>query len=156
MRTGLMVFPFTVPERRAGEGPGSARDALQGVYARSLARVLAERLEDGAQVPSTVATLTARGGDDGQAAREGWLVASEPWDLDEACAVGLPAGTSHLLQGAAELTDRVRLRVLLVDQPAHRLALDHVVLRPRGELFAALEEASSEVEIGRASCRERV
>jgi tetratricopeptide (TPR) repeat protein len=39
----------------------------------------------------------------------------------------------------------VRLRLILVDQPLRRTALDHVVLRPRAELFGALEEAVTTV-----------
>jgi Tfp pilus assembly protein PilF len=39
----------------------------------------------------------------------------------------------------------VRLRVLLVDSPEHKLALDHVVVRPRNELFSALDEAAQEI-----------
>lgn len=133
----VMVFPFTVPM----DGGGEMRDAAQGVYARSLARTLAERLSIGDGVSATAATLTADGLD-GRAREHGWVVASQPWTLEEACAVGLPEGTEYLLHGAAELTDRVRLRLILVDQKARRTALDHVVLRPRSELFAALEEAA--------------
>ena len=40
--------------------------------------------------------------------------------------------------------DRVRLRILLVDSPGKHLALDHVVLRRRNELFSALDEAAQE------------
>jgi tetratricopeptide (TPR) repeat protein len=133
----LMVFPFTVPM----DGEGQMRDAAQGVYARSLARTLAERLSVGPAVTATAATLTADGLD-GSAEDHGWVVASHPWTLEEACAVGLPEGTEYLLHGAAELTDRVRLRIILVDQREGRTALDHVVLRPRSELFGALEEAA--------------
>src|SRR5216683_3068856 len=133
----VMVFPFTVPM----DGGGQMRDAAQGVYARSLARTLAERLSVGPGVSATAATLTADGLE-GRAQDHGWVVASHPWTLEEACAVGLPEGTEYLLHGAAELTDRVRLRLILVDQKERRTALDHVVLRPRSELFGALEEAA--------------
>jgi len=136
----VMVFPFTVPM----DGGGQMRDAAQGVYARSLARMLAERLSVGPEVSATAATLTADGLD-GRAKDHGWVVASHPWTLEEACAVGLPEGTEYLLHGAAELTDRVRLRLILVDQKERRTALDHVVLRPRSELFFALEEAAGAV-----------
>jgi len=125
----MMVFPFTVPI----DGGGQMRDAAQGVYARSLARTLAERLSVGPGVSATAATLTADG------------LEGHPWTLEEACAVGLPEGTEYLLHGAAELTDRVRLRLILVDQTERRTALDHVVLRPRSELFLALEEAAGAV-----------
>ena len=136
----MMVFPFTVPI----DGGGQMRDAAQGVYARSLARTLAERLSVGPGVSATAATLTADGLE-GRAQDHGWVVASHPWTLEEACAVGLPEGTEYLLHGAAELTDRVRLRLILVDQTERRTALDHVVLRPRSELFLALEEAAGAV-----------
>jgi tetratricopeptide (TPR) repeat protein len=136
----VMVFPFTVPV----DGEGQMRDAAQGVYARSLARTLAERLSVGPDVSATAATLTADGLD-GRAQDHGWVVASHPWTLQEACAVGLPEGTEYLLHGAAELTDRVRLRLILVDQKEKRTALDHVVLRPRSELFPALEESAGAV-----------
>jgi len=135
----VMVFPFTVPI----DGGGEMRDAAQGVYARSLARTLAERLSVSPAVAATAATLTAdglKGADRPQ--EQGWVVASQPWTLEEACAIGLPEGTEYLLHGAAELTDRVRLRLILVDHARHRTALDHVVLRPRSELFGALEEAA--------------
>ena len=39
----------------------------------------------------------------------------------------------------------MRLCILLVDSPLKKLTLDHVVLRPRSELFAALDEAASEI-----------
>jgi len=136
----VMVFPFTVPM----DGGGQMRDAAQGVYARSLARTLAERLSASTDVSATAATLTADGLE-GRSRDHGWVVASHPWTLEEACAVGLPEGTEYLLHGAAELTDRVRLRLILVDQKSRRTALDHVVLRPRSELFAALEEAALSV-----------
>ena len=136
----MMVFSFTVPI----DGGGQMRDAAQGVYARSLARTLAERLSVGPGVSATAATLTADGLE-GRAQDHGWVVASHPWTLEEACAVGLPEGTEYLLHGAAELTDRVRLRLILVDQTERRTALDHVVLRPRSELFLALEEAAGAV-----------
>src|SRR5229473_3570109 len=139
----VMVFPFTVPM----DGGGQMRDAAQGVYARSLARTLAERLSVGPGVSATAATLTADGLE-GRAQDHGWVVASHPWTLEEACAVGLPEGTEYLLHGAAELTDRVRLRLILVDQKERRTALDHVVLRPRSELFGALEEAAGAVAQG--------
>jgi len=136
----VMVFPFTVPL----DGGGEMRDPAQGVYARSLARTLAERLSAGPGVAATAATLTAEGLD-GRARDQGWVVASHPWTLEEACAIGLPEGTEYLLHGAAELTDRVRLRLILVDQRERRTALDHVVLRPRSELFGALEEAAGSI-----------
>src|SRR5207302_10788966 len=135
-----MVFPFTVPT----DGHGEMRDDAQGVYARSLARTLAERLSVGPGVAATAATLTADGLD-GKAQDQGWVVASHPWTLEEACAIGLPEGTEYLLHGAAELTDRVRLRLILVDHARHRTALDHGVRRPRAELFGALEEAAVSV-----------
>src|SRR5712671_3708526 len=113
----VMVFPFTVPV----DGEGQMRDAAQGVYARSLARTLAERLSVGPDVSATAATLTADGLE-GRAQDHGWVVASHPWTLEEACAVGLPEGTEYLLHGAAELTDRVRLRLILVDQKERRTA----------------------------------
>ncbi len=142
-----MVFPFTVPL----DPRGLMRDAAQGVYARSLARTLAERLSLSPQMSAVAATLTANGPIEGlEQTREeeeehGWVVASQPWTVDEACHIGLPEGMEFVLHGAAELTDRIRLRILLVDQPRRILALDHVVLRPRAELFAALEEAAGVV-----------
>ena len=136
----VMVFPFTVPV----DGAGGMRDATQGVYARSLARTLAERLSIGAAVAATAATLTADGLD-GEPRSQGWIVTTRPWTLTQACALTLPESTEYLLHGAAELTDRIRLRLILVDRPRRRTALDHVVLRPRTELFAALEEAASSV-----------
>lgn len=142
---GLIVFPFTVPL----DGRGNMLDAAQGVYGRSLARMLAERLSDHPHLRASLATLTADGPLDGQEGNgHGWVVASQPWNVEEACCIGLPEGTQYVLHGAAELTDRVRIRILLVDQPNRKLALDHVVLRPRGELFAALDEAA--VEVARA------
>jgi len=138
----VMVFPFTVPI----DGGGEMRDPAQGVYARSLARTLAERLSTSPAVSATAATLTADGLEGAARPQEqGWVVASQPWTLEEACAIGLPEGTEYLLHGAAELTDRVRLRLILVDHARHRTALDHVVLRPRAELFGALEEAAVSV-----------
>src|SRR5256714_14896222 len=128
----VMVFPFTVPM----DGGGQMRDAAQGVYARSLARTLAERLSVGPDVSATAATLTVDGLD-GRPKDHGWVVASHPWTLEEACAVGLPEGTEYLLHGAAELTDRVRLRLILVDQKERRTAPDHVGLRPRSGRFFA-------------------
>ena len=157
MSTGnkqVMVFPFTV----ALDGAGNMRDPAQGIYARSFARALAERLSIADGVSATAATLTSHGvpgaeperveGEDPPEPDEtehGWVVASQPWTLEEALQVKLPEGTEYLLHGASELTDRVRLRLLLVDQPRRALALDHVVLRPRGELFAALDEAARTV-----------
>lgn len=143
----MMVFPFTVPL----DPRGNMRDAAQGVYARSLARTLAERLSLSPSMSAVAATLTANGPIEGLAqTREeeeehGWVVASQPWSVEEACHIGLPEGMEFVLHGAAELTDRIRLRVMLVDQPRRSLALDHVVVRPRAELFAALEEAASVV-----------
>lgn len=142
----MMVFPFTVPL----DGSGRMLDAAQGVYARSLARTLAERLSEPPRLSANVAQLTADGPLDGEDGLRGhgWIVASSPWTLEEACNIGLPDGTEYVLHGSAELTDRVRLRILLVDSTQRQLALDHVVLRPREELFAALDEAA--VEIARA------
>src|SRR5881227_3822229 len=142
----MMVFPFTVPL----DGSGRMLDQAQGVYARSLARTLAERLTSPPRLAANLATLTADGpleGEDGVRGH-GWVVASQPWTLEEACHIGLPEGTEFVLHGCAELTDRVRIRILLVDSPQKQLALDHVVLRPRSELFSALDEAA--VEIARA------
>ena len=136
----VMVFPFTVPT----DGHGEMRDDAQGVYARSLARTLAERLSIGPGVAATAATLTADGLG-GEAQAHGWVVVTRSWTIDEACAVALPQTTEYLLHGAAELTDRVRLRLILVDRPRRRAALDHVVLRPRSELFAAIEDAASSI-----------
>jgi Tfp pilus assembly protein PilF len=142
----MMVFPFTVPL----DGTGRMLDAAQGVYARSLARTLAERLTEPPRLQANLAQLTADGPLDGENGTRGhgWIVASQPWTLEEACHIGLPDGTEFVLHGSAELTDRVRIRILLVDSPQRHLALDHVVLRPRGELFSALDEAA--VEISRA------
>src|SRR5216683_7091545 len=136
----VMVFPFTVPM----DGGGQMRDPAQGVYARSLARTLAERLSLGPGVSATAATLTADGLD-GKPQDQGWVVASHAWTLEEACHIGLPEGTEYVLHGSAELTDRVRIRILLVASPEKKLALDHVVLRPRSELFSALDEAAHEI-----------
>jgi tetratricopeptide (TPR) repeat protein len=135
-----MVLPFTV----AVGGDGEMRDGAQGVYARSLARTLAERLSNAAGVSATAATLTADGlGGETQA--HGWVVVTRPWTVEQACSTALPAATEYLLHGAAELTDRVRLRLILVDRPQRRATLDHVVVRPRSELFAALEDAASSI-----------
>jgi Tfp pilus assembly protein PilF len=139
----MMVFPFTVPL----DGSGRMLDAAQGVYARSLARTLAERLSEPPRLQANLAQLTADGPLDGEngARGHGWIVASQPWTLEEACHIGLPDGTEYVLHGSAELTDRVRIRILLVDSPQKQLALDHVVLRPRNELFSALDEAAGEI-----------
>jgi len=139
----MMVFPFTVPL----DGSGRMLDAAQGVYARSLARTLVERLSEPPRLQANLAQLTADGPLDGENGLRGhgWVVASQPWTLEEACHIGLPDGTEFLLHGSAELTDRVRIRILLVDSPQKQLALDHIVLRPRGELFAALDEAAGEI-----------
>jgi tetratricopeptide (TPR) repeat protein len=139
----MMVFPFTVPL----DGSGRMFDAAQGVYARSLARTLAERLSEPPRLQANLAQLTADGPLDGENGTRGhgWIVASQPWTLEEACHIGLPDGTEFLLHGSAELTDRVRIRILLVDSQQRQLALDHVVLRPRDELFAALDEAAQEI-----------
>jgi len=51
----VMVFPFTVPM----DGGGQMRDAAQGVYARSLARTLAERLSVGPAVAATASAALA-------------------------------------------------------------------------------------------------
>ena len=143
MTKQMMVFPFTVPL----DGSGRMLDAAQGVYARSLARTLAERLTEPPRLSANLAQLTADGPLDGEngAQGHGWVVASQPWTLEEACHIGLPDGTEFVLHGSAELTDRVRLRILLVDSPGKHLALDHVVLRPRNELFSALDEAAQEI-----------
>jgi tetratricopeptide (TPR) repeat protein len=135
-----MVLPFTVPVG----GDGEMRDGAQGVYARSLARTLAERLSSATGVSATAATLTADGlGGEPQA--HGWVVVTRPWTVEEACSAALPAATEYLLHGAAELTDRVRLRLVLVDRPQRRATLDHVVVRPRSELFGALEDAAATI-----------
>ncbi|MGZ6143642.1 MAG: tetratricopeptide repeat protein [Myxococcales bacterium] len=143
MAKQMMVFPFTV----ALDGSGRMLDQAQGVYARSLARTLAERLTAPPRLAANLATLTADGPLDGENGEQGhgWVVASQPWTLEEACHIGLPDGTEYVLHGSAELTDRVRIRILLVDSPERKLALDHVVLRPRNELFAALDEAAQEI-----------
>jgi len=124
----MMVFPFTVPL----DGSGRMLDAAQGVYARSLARTLVERLSEPPRLQANLAQLTADGPLDGENGLRGhgWVVASQPWTLEEACHIGLPDGTEFLLHGSAELTDRVRIRILLVDSPQKQLALDHIVLRP--------------------------
>jgi tetratricopeptide (TPR) repeat protein len=139
----MMVFPLTVPL----DGAGRMFDQAQGVYARSLARTLAEKLTRPPQLSANTAELTADGPLDGEngARGHGWIVASQPWTIDEACRIGLPDGTEYVLHGSAELTDRVRLRIMLVDSPQQKLALDHVVLRPRSELFQALDEAANEI-----------
>src|SRR5438128_11145022 len=121
----MMVFPFTVPI----DGGGQMRDAAQGVYARSLARTLAERLSVGPGISATAAPLTADGLE-GRAQDHGWVVASHTWTLEEACAVSLPEGTEYLLHGAVELTDRVRLTLILVTQTETRPVIAHVMLRP--------------------------
>jgi tetratricopeptide (TPR) repeat protein len=142
----VLIFPFTVPL----DGAGNMRDPGQGIFARSLARTLADRLDALDGLSARCATLTSHGAPAGalpapDEGEHGWVVASQPWSLDEALALKLPDGTEYLLHGVSELTDRVRLRLLLVDQPHRALALDHVVLRPRAELFAALDEAASSV-----------
>jgi len=135
----MMVFPFSV----ATDARGQMTDEAQGVYARSLARTLAERLTKERRIAARLAALTTDGPPSGEdLPAPGWVVASQPWSLDEAVKLALPKGTEYLLHGSAELTDRVRLRIFLVDSPAKQLALDHVVLRPRDELFAALDEAA--------------
>jgi tetratricopeptide (TPR) repeat protein len=136
----MMIFPFAVPL----DGGGQMLDGAQGVYARALARALAERLSRPPRLQARVAQLTADG-PAGGAQAHGFIVASKAWTLEEACHIGLPEGTEYLLHGSAELTDRVRIRILLVDSPQKHLALDHVVLRPRQELFSALDEATLEV-----------
>src|SRR5690349_11049070 len=109
----MMVFPFTV----ALDGSGKMLDQAQGVYARSLARTLAERLTELPRLSANLATLTADGPLDGEDGLHGhgWVVASQPWTLKEACQIGLPEGTEYLLHGWAELTDRLRIRIFLVD-----------------------------------------
>src|SRR5438445_12953511 len=96
---GVIVFPFTVPL----DGRGNMLDASQGVYGRSLARMLAERLSDNPHVRATLATLTADGPLDGENGKSGhgWVVASQPWNVEEACCIGLPDGTQYVLHGAA-------------------------------------------------------
>jgi len=139
----MMIFPFAVPL----DGGGRMRDGAQGIYARSLARTLAERLSRPPRLQARMAQLTADGPLEGAGGTQGhgFVVASKAWTLEEACHIGLPEGTEYLLHGSAELTDRVRIRILLVDSPQKHLALDHVVLRPRQELFSALDEAAVEV-----------
>jgi len=141
----LLLFPFTVPL----DGAGKMRDPAQDIYARSMARALAERLSGGGILDASCATLTSHGRpgevESSDPKDHGWVVTSQPWSLEEACALPLPDGAKVLLHGGAELTDRVRLRLLLVDQQRERLLLDQVVLRPRDELFAALEEAAQAV-----------
>src|SRR5256886_7268004 len=109
--------------------------------------MLAERLTEPPRFQASLAQLTADGPLAGErgARGHGWFVASQPWTLEEACHIGLPDGTEFVLHGSAELTDRVRIRILLVDSPQRQLALDHVVLRPRSELFSALDEAALEI-----------
>jgi tetratricopeptide (TPR) repeat protein len=136
----MTVFPFTVPVAADGQ----MHDAVQGVYARSLARVLAEQLSTATGVTASAATLTADGLD-GDPRSHGWIVATRTWTVEDACAIALPETTEYLLHGTAELTDRIRLRLILIDRPRRSEALDHVVLRPRAELFAALDEAASSV-----------
>src|SRR5438046_9965125 len=105
----MMVFPFTVPL----DGSGRMLDAAQGVYARSLARTLAERLTEPPRLNANLAQLTADGpleGVDGVRGH-GWGVASQPWALEDACPLGLPEGTEFVLHGCAELTGRVRIRI---------------------------------------------
>ena len=134
----MTVFPFTVPV-----GPdGEMHDTTQGVYARSFARALAERLSVGSGVAASAATLTANGFY-GEPRSRGWIVATRVWTLEEVCAIALPETTEYVLHGTTELTDRVRLRLIVVDRPRRLVALDHIVLRPRAELFAALDEAAS-------------
>src|SRR5438552_17318150 len=101
----VMVFPFTVPT----DGHGEMRDDAQGVYARSLARTLAERLSVGPGVAATAATPTAEVRT-GRGRAGGWVVASHPWTLEEAGGPGRPEGTDDLRHGAPTRTDRVRLR----------------------------------------------
>jgi tetratricopeptide (TPR) repeat protein len=138
----MMVFPFTVPT----DGEGRMLDQAQSIYARALARTLAERLTEPPRLAARLAALTTDGpGQDAGARGHGWVVVTQPWTLDEACRIGLPEGTEYLLHGSAELTDRVRLRILLVDSPSKKLTLDHVVLRPVDELFSALDEAAAEI-----------
>ncbi|HET9754086.1 MAG TPA: hypothetical protein VFP52_14030, partial [Myxococcales bacterium] len=124
----MMIFPFAVRL----DGGGRMLDGAKGVYARSLARTLAERLSRPPRLQAQVAQLTADGPVDGDGGAEGhgFVVAAKAWTLEEACRVDLPEGTEYLLHGSAELTDRVRIRILLVDSPQKHLALDHVVLRP--------------------------
>jgi tetratricopeptide (TPR) repeat protein len=141
----VMVLPFTV----AVDAAGNMRDAAQGVYGRSLALALSEVLERPQELAATAATLTTQQPPgEGATAGEGfaWVWSGRQiLSFEQACELPLPEGVGHLLYGASELTDRVRLRLFLVDQPRKALLLDHVVLRPRGELFAALEEAAQSV-----------
>src|SRR5258706_347865 len=58
----MMVFPFTVPL----DGSGRMLDAAQGVYARSLARTLVERLSEPPRLQANLAQLTADGPLDGE------------------------------------------------------------------------------------------
>jgi hypothetical protein len=107
LKKQMMVFPFTVPL----DGSGRMLDAAQGVYARSLARTLAERLSEPPRLQANLAQLTADGPLDGENGLRGhgWVVASQPWTLEEACHIGLPDGTEYVLHGSAELTDGRRL-----------------------------------------------
>ena len=91
----MMVFPFTV----ALDGSGRMLDQAQGVYARSLARTLAERLTAPPRLAASLAALTADGPLEGEEGEEGhgWIVASQPWTLEEACHIGLPEGTEYVL-----------------------------------------------------------
>src|SRR5258705_13833554 len=103
----MMVFPFTVPL----DGSGRMLDAAQGVYARSLARTLAERLSEPPRMQANLAQLTADGPLDGENGTRGhgWIVASQPWTLEEACHIRLPERTEVLLHGSAAPTQRGRV-----------------------------------------------
>src|SRR2546423_14740566 len=118
----MMVFPFTVPL----DGSGRMLDAAQGVYARSLARTLAERLSEPPRLNANLAQLTADGPLDGEngVRGHGWVVASQPWTLEEACHIGLPDGTEDGLHGSAGLTDRGPIRILLVGSPPKQPSFD--------------------------------
>src|SRR2546430_9829780 len=106
----MMVFPFTVPL----DGSGRMLDAAQGVYARSLARTLAERLSEPPRLNASLAQLTADGPLDGENGvhGHGWVVASQPCTLEEACQLGLPDGTEHVRLAPAGLKYHVLTRTL--------------------------------------------
>jgi tetratricopeptide (TPR) repeat protein len=136
----VTVFPFAVPLGANGQ----IQHSTQGVYARSLARVLAERLSAANGVAASAAALTTDGVD-GESGSRGWVVVTRACTLEEACKIALPQTTQYLLHGTAELTDRVRLRLIVINRPHRRVELDRVVLRQRAELFAALDEAAVSV-----------
>ena len=88
----LLIFPFTVPL----DGAGKMRDPAQGIYARAMARAISDRLSNGGEISGSCATLTSQGAP-GEVEtidphENGWVVASQPWTLSEACAIPLPDG----------------------------------------------------------------